>query len=205
MDKKRLISIQQALAKRVILKDEFNKELIAGADLAYRGRTALCGVVVLEFSSLKIVEKKVTEVDIRFPYIPTFLAFREAYPIIEALSDIDFDILMVDGHGIAHPRGMGIASHVGVEMNVPTIGVAKKLLCGEVLGEIKVRKPIPIIYQKNKVGYAFKPKKGVRPIYISPGHKISLDSALKLTISCIRDYKLPEPIRLAHLLANKKL
>jgi deoxyribonuclease V len=202
MDKEKLAQIQVELAKKVVLEDRFTEGKIAGVDLAYKGRGAVCAVVVLDFDSLEVVEEKVLKTEITFPYLATFLAFREAKPIIETLKDLDFDICMLDGQGIAHPRGLGIASHVGVLLDIPTIGVAKRLLCGEVMGRLEAGKPAPLIFEGRQVGYALVSKKGTRPIYISPGHRVSLESSLEITQHCIKKHKLPEPTRLAHILAD---
>ena len=199
------IEVQEDLARRVVLEDRFEGlERVAGVDLAYLGSRVFCAAVVLDYESLKIVEKRHMETKVSFPYVPTLLAFREAEPIIEAVKHLHFDVLMLDGHGIAHPRGLGIASHVGVLLDIPVIGVAKRILCGEVEGEIETGKPVPLIYKGRQVGYAYRPKDGINPIYISPGHRVSLASSLKIVRHCIKGHKLPEPTRLAHTLAKSE-
>jgi deoxyribonuclease V len=205
ISKEELIAIQERLAKKIILVDEFSKGRVAGVDIAYKGDKAVCGVVVLDYDSFEIVERKTLGGKVDFPYLPTFLAFREADLIVEAIKDVEFDILMIDGQGIAHPRGVGIASHIGVLLDIPTIGVAKKLLCGEIRGKIRVGVPVAVVFEGRHVGYALKTKKNTRPIFISPGHKVSLKSSLEITQHFIREHKLPEPTRLAHLLANNRL
>lgn len=200
-----LYALQEKLAKKVSLKDGFaldEIEKIAGCDLAYARDTVFCAVVVLEYPSLEIKKEKIVRTRVSFPYIPGLLAFREKEPILRAVKGIDFDILMVDGQGIAHPRGLGIASHIGVLLNKPTIGVAKSRLCGEVKGELVAGRPAPLIYEGREVGYALVTKKGTRPIYISPGHKVSLATSLEIVRRCSREHKLPEPTRLAHLKAE---
>lgn len=205
LDIGKLYALQEKLAKKVSLKDHLPPdkiEYVAGCDLAYSGERVFCAIVVLNFSSLEIIREKVVKTDIRFPYIPTLLAFREKDPILKAVKGVAFDVLMVDGQGIAHPRGLGIASHIGVMLNKPTIGVAKSRLCGEVQGEFEAGKTAPLIYEGRQVGHALVAKKNTRPIYISPGHKVSLDSSLEIVQRCIRGHKLPEPTRLAHLKAE---
>ncbi len=199
-----LIKIQNDLAKKLVLKDVFEKiKTVGGADLAYKGDGVFSSAVVLDYDTLEIMEKAVVKTKTDFPYIPTFLSFRELEPIIKALKTLQIppDILLIDGHGIAHPRRMGIASHLGVLLNIPTIGVAKRLLCGEFEGRIELGKALPIIHRKEQVGWAVKTKKATKPIYISPGNRVSLDSSLKIVLHCIKKHKLPEPSRLAHLYA----
>ncbi len=184
------------------MKDEYERiERVAGADVAYLKDKAICALVVLDFSSLNVVKKVVVETKVTFPYIPTFLAFREIKPIAKALRKIgkeSFDILLIDGHGIAHPRRLGIASHIGVLIKKPTVGVAKKLLYGKLKKE-----PNPvaeIINNGELLGYALK-RKRYNPIYISPGNMITPRSALSIVKKTIKN-KLPEPIKIAHNLAN---
>ncbi len=111
---------------------------------------------------------------------------------------------MLDGHGIAHPRSLGVASHVGVLLDMPVIGVAKRILCGEVKDEIVTGKPEPLSYRGRQIGHAYRSKKGVNPICISPGHGVSLASSLKIVQHCIKGHRLPEPTRVAHMLANAR-
>ncbi len=186
----------------MILKDEYDTvERVAGADVAYIKDRAVCALVVLDFASLNVVKEVVVETKVTFPYIPTFLAFREIKPIAKALKKIgkkSFDILLIDGHGIAHPRRLGIASHIGVLIKKPTIGVAKKLLYGKLK---KDPNPISEIISDNEIlGYALK-RKNYNPIYISPGNMITPKSALSIVKRTIKN-KLPEPIKIAHNIAN---
>lgn len=199
------IEIQERLAGRVSLEDGFTgPERVAGADIAYTGSRAFCAAVVLDYESLKIVDENCIETEATTPYIPAFLAFREADPVIETVKGLQFDVLMLDGHGIAHPRGIGIASHVGVLLDMPVIGVAKRILCGEVEGEIETGKPEPLIYKGMQVGHAYRSNDGVSPIYISPGHKVSLASSLEIVKHCMRGHRLPEPTRIAHTMSNER-
>ena len=135
IDTKELVKIQGELAKGVITRDEFPEiRLIGGADQAFpRDNAVRSCVVVLDFENLKLVEKSLVEEVVDFPYLPGFLSFREGPPIIKAFKELKIkpDVLLVDGNGILHPRRIGLASHVGVRLNIPTIGVAKSLLCGE--------------------------------------------------------------------------
>lgn len=198
----KLVSIQKELRKKLILEDKFKKiKLIAGADLSYYSSSnkALCAVSVFDFETMKEIKTAIKKFSINFPYIPTFLGFREAEPIAKTVKSLGArfkpDILLADGHGIAHPRCFGVASHVGVLLNMPTIGVAKNLLAGKV-------KEGKIFYEGKIVGFALK-NKNFREIYISPGHKVSLNSSLEIAKKCMLAHKLPEPLYRAHELANQ--
>jgi deoxyribonuclease V len=200
-----LYALQDSLSRRVSLEDSIDPSrirLIAGCDLAYSKNRVICAAVVLEYPSLEVKEENVIESVVSFPYIPTLLAFREVDPIIKAVKEIDYDVLLIDGHGIAHPRGLGIASHVGVLLDKPTIGVAKSKLCGEIRGDLKVGLPAPLIYDNKEVGFALITKRGTKPIFVSPGHKISLSSSVEIVKRCVRKHKLPEPSRIAHMRAE---
>ena len=185
---------QDEMRKSVLLEDDFSHDFIAGVDVSYSGRVAFGALVIM--SSPEKVERIVRKaVKVDFPYIPTYLAFREEPVIRHLIEEVDEDILLlVDGNGILHPRFFGLASHVGVKNDVATVGVAKSLLLGEVVGN-------RVFVENEHVGWFLKSgrKKG---IYISPGHRISLDSSLRV----VREYtfrKNPEPLRLAHIEANK--
>lgn len=200
------IKIQERLKERLILSDKFQKiNSIAGADQAFYGKNIISCIVVLEYPEMKLIETVFAEKEINFPYIPGFLAFREAPTIIEAYKKLDKkpDILLVDGHGIAHPRGIGIASHVGILLDIPTIGIAKSRL----VGEYKIPKEImhysPLKYKNKIIGAVLKTKENCNPIFISPGHKISLKRSIEIVQNCIKGNKLPEPIRIAHNLLKK--
>ncbi|HEX54734.1 MAG: deoxyribonuclease V [Candidatus Altiarchaeales archaeon] len=204
---RRLIRIQERLARRVVIEDRIPEEIntIAGVDQAFINDDILSCMVLLEYPDMNIIETKISRIGVEFPYIPGFLAFREAPAILSVYRKLEKkpDILLVDGHGIAHPRGIGIASHVGVLLNKATIGVAKKVLVGnyeipENIGEHK-----NLIYNGKVVGFVFKSRYRCNPIFISPGHNISLQTSLKITKKCIKNHKLPEPIFLAHRIVNE--
>jgi deoxyribonuclease V len=152
-----------------------------------------------------LIEKKVVESQAEIPYIPTYLAFREI-PIIKGLMKKIKNkptVLLVDGNGVLHPYGMGIASHLGVELDIPTIGVAKSLLCGTIKQAVESYGDVSEVEFEGKlIGYAYiSSKRSKRPIYISPGHRISFKTALEVVKDyCI--YKIPQPIRSAHIEAN---
>jgi len=184
------------------------KELIkiqAGVDQAFLDDKIISAIVVCVTPFMSVLEKKHVIAKIDFPYIPGFLSFREGPPIIKVFKKLQNtpDILLVDGNGILHPRGIGLASHVGLLLNVTSIGVAKSLLCGKFKKVKGVGSYSPIIYEDRTIGYAYKSKKNCKPIFISPGHRVSFKTSLKIVKECIGKYKLPIPLRLAHFHANE--
>ncbi len=191
---RRLKKLQESLKEEVIVDDRFSTNLVGGVDVSYEGRMAFGALVIMD-SSFHIKDVVLKKVTVNFPYIPTYLAFREGKIIGELLKDVDKDIvLLVDGNGILHPREFGLASHVGVEYDVPTIGVAKSLLIGE-LQEDK------IIYRGKQLGWFVKSGKR-KGIYTSPGHRVSMETSLRIVRNFLK-FKNPEPLRLAHMYANQ--
>lgn len=203
--------LQLSLARKVSTESEsINPKLIAGVDISSpdsRG-PAWGAVVVLHYPELHIVEVKVVEDEVTFPYIPGLLSFRECPLILAACKKLEStpDLFLVDGQGIAHPRRLGLASHLGLFLDVPTIGCAKSILCGEhgCVGE-EVGASAELVDSGEVIGAALRTRAGVKPIYVSIGHKIALASALYWVIKCCRGYRVPEPTRLAHLAAGGKL
>ncbi len=202
--------IQEQLRHQVILEDLFEPlQLVAGVDVGFEdgGDTTRAAVVVLRFPDLTVVEKAVARRPTQFPYVPGYLSFREIPAVLEALDQLTQkpQLLLCDGQGIAHPRGMGIASHLGVITGYPTIGVAKSILVGkhaEVANERGSWQPM--IYKGNVVGGALRTRSNFNPVYISPGHKITLATALQIVLQCAPKYRLPETTRQAHNLASYK-
>ena len=196
------------LAKSVVVKDRFKRiETIAGFDTAYAKGYGFASAVLLDYQNMKVIERKVVKVKIHFPYIPTFLSYRELAGIIAAYDSLEKepDLLMLNGQGIAHPRFLGLASHAGVVLKKPSIGIAAKKLVGEYNKEaLEKNGYAKLTYEGRDVGWVYISKKNCRPIFISPGHLVSLTSALKITKHCIRAHKLPEPVRLAHITATEK-
>jgi deoxyribonuclease V len=215
-----LYRIQEEIASKVVIEDKLSlKELklVAGADQAFfyeskndtedkdRQEKIISAVVVLEYPSMQFIDYSYSAMPVDFPYIPGLLSFREAPAIINAFNTLKNkpDLLVIDGGGINHPRFAGLATHVGVILDVATIGVAKNLLCGngEVPGE--EGEEYVIKYEGQDIGYYLKSKKGCKPIIVAPGHKVSLETSLKIIKNCHKVHKLPEPTRIAHLYANK--
>jgi len=211
MDLKELEKIQLDCSRKVILEDRFEKlELVGGMDLTFEDikktpTRAWASLVVLELKSLRPIYQKVVEGVVDFPYIPTFLAFREMPLMLELYKEakVRADVYFIDGQGIAHPRGCGIASHFGVETNTPTVGVAKTILVGKAQEPSSKRGSFsPIHYRGKVVGAVLRTKDNTAPVYVSPGHMISLNTALELVLkTCL--YRIPEPTRLAHNLLQK--
>jgi deoxyribonuclease V len=203
--------IQLRLARMVVTDDTVaNPRFVAGIDISAPDAQGVArgAAVVLRYPELGIVEVKEARSKIRFPYVPGLLSFRESPLILaacEKLCNVP-DLILVDGQGIAHPRRFGLASHVGLLLDLPTIGCAKSILCGqhqcvaeEAGSQAELRENDEII------GTALRTKSGVKPLYISVGHKVSLESALQWVMRCCRGYRLPEPTRLAHLAAGGNL
>lgn len=200
--------VQEALRSQVHIEDDFGElRAVAGVDAGFEdeGATARAAVVVLSFPSLEPVEYAVARAPAIFPYIPGFLSFREAPAIIDALAMLKAppDLLICDGQGIAHPRRLGIASHIGVVTGLPAIGCAKSLLVGRhpELPDLRGER-VPLLHRGEQVGWALRTRVGVTPVYVSPGHRVALATAVDLVMACVTRYRLPETTRYAHNLAS---
>jgi deoxyribonuclease V len=195
VDVHKLYGEQTVLAKKTILNDSFGAvKRIGGVDCAYIGdEEIIAGLVVLDFNTLRPVYYTFDILKLDFPYIPGLLAYREASAMISVVENacIKPDVLMVDGFGTNHPRRCGIACHVGVTLDMPTIGVGKSFLCGNKLNDD--------IYQgEERVGRMIYSDMSKKPVYVSPGHRISLDTSVKLVEHCMNGSRIPEPTRKAH-------
>ncbi len=195
--------IQNALRAQLKSSDDFaNLQTVAGVDVGYDNikNLAHASIVVLTFKNLDVLECVQAFAPTQFPYVPGFLSFREIPAILAAFEKLTHwpDLLMIDGQGIAHPRRMGIAAHLGLLLNRPSIGVAKSCLIGKfempglAKGETKV-----LMDGNERIGMVLRSRKQVKPLFISPGHRISIDTAVALVIQCLTRYRLPEPTRLA--------
>jgi len=201
--------IQEEIAKKVVFRDEFSVpvEYLGGVDSAYINDVAVTACVILQYEDLKLVEKKSITSTLKFPYISTYFVFREGPPILEILSKLNRlpTILMINSQGILHPTLAGCASHIGVLADLPTIGVTQRVLCGSFASEpSQIRDWVPIYYQNKVMGAYFLSLKRNRPIVISPGHRITLESAVNIVKNSLRGHKLPEPIYLAHKFATEE-
>ena len=205
------INIQQTLREKLILYDDGIPDeikTIAGADISYsRGSDLFFAAVVLfEFPSMEVIEETSFTERISFPYIPGLLSFREGPPLLKAFKKLRIvpDVAIFDGQGIAHPRGFGLASHMGLFLNIPTIGCAKTKLAGKYdepgneVGDYS-----DLILNDRIVGAVLRTKKNVKPVFISQGYRIGLQRAVDVILSSCAGYKLPEPVRKAHLTANR--
>jgi len=205
------LDTQLRLASQVSRKNEvITPRFIAGVDIsAGRAQEMATGaVVVLSYPELMLVEMQLVQGKLNFPYIPGLLSFRESPLILDACQQLTItpDLILVDGQGIAHPRRMGLASHLGLFLNTPTIGCAKSRLCGshEMPGE-EPGSYAEIIDYGETIGAALRTKTGVKPVYVSIGYKVDLNTAIYWVMNCCRGYRLPEPTRLAHLAAGGNL
>jgi len=199
-------TIQCELAPRVIREGEpHDVRRIAGVDSGLPDGRARAAVVVDQFPDLLTVETAVAERELTFPYVPGLLSFREMPAVVDALRQVQTtpDLLIVDGQGIAHPRHLGIACHIGLMVDRPTIGCAKSILVGhhdpvgEAVGDWQ-----PLIYKDEVVGAALRTRLRTKPVYVSIGNRISLESAIEWVLACGRGYRLPVPQRQAHSVAS---
>ena len=195
MDVRALIDEQKVLAEKTILSDSFGAiGRIGGVDCSYiRDQYIIAGLVVIDRDTLQTVYRTFNVQKLDFPYIPGLLAYREAPAMIGAIekAKITPDLLMVDGFGTNHPRRCGIACHIGIKLDIPAIGVGKSFLCGKIRGDD--------IYQNDeKTGRLVYADNTKKPVYVSVGHKISLETAVSIVSSCFIKGKIPEPTRLAH-------
>lgn len=202
------IAIQESLRLKVIREDRFGLiQTVAGVDVGFEadGTITRAAVVVLGYPELDLVETAIARCPTTFPYVPGLLSFREAPAVLQALDKLEAlpDLLICDGQGIAHPRRLGLASHLGICAGLPSIGAAKSRLTGrhEPVGE--GRGDSQWLSDAGEViGAALRTRPGARPLYISIGHRISLETAVQLVLACTRAYRLPEPTRQAHRLAS---
>ena len=198
------IEIQKKLRDRVLRTGSLRPRIVAGADVSYKGEVARAVFVVMR--DLQLLEKVVVDEPIPFPYIPGLLSFREIPPLLSAWKRLRTrpDVIIVDGQGIAHPRRLGIASHLGLVLDVPTIGCAKSRLCGEHEEPRRERGAwTPLVHKGEPVGVALRTREGCNVVFVSTGHRIGLKSAISVVLACAPRYRLPEPQRLADQLTRQ--
>lgn len=208
------LNLAEAKAIQSELRDKINLDqltapiqTIAGADISLNrfSEIIFAGIVILRYSDLQPIAYSMVESKTSFPYVPGFLAFREVPALVQALAQIPVkpDVLMIDGHGIAHPRRMGIAAHFGALTGTVTMGCAKNILFGKwqepgiLKGDYR-----PIMNKEEIIGYALRSKFKTNPVFISPGNRMSLSDSLDIAIRCAGNYRLPEPTRRAHEFVN---
>ncbi|MDZ7682116.1 MAG: deoxyribonuclease V [Fodinibius sp.] len=206
---KQAVQKQQELTSQISIEPLKEKvETVAGADISFdRGSDGVhAAIIVLDINSLEPIARSLVTAPMAFPYIPGLLAFRELPVLLEAWEQLEQmpDVLVMDGHGLAHPRRMGIATHFGIEADQPTIGCAKNILTGS-HGELNPKKgsTAKLVDEGEKVGFALRSRTAVNPVYISPGYKLSFGDAYNIMMQVLTKYKLPRTTRLAHRWANK--
>lgn len=201
------IKIQKDLKSNISLKKSFSKiDKIAGADVSYYQNKMIAGVIIFEFPNLKIIERQFFVSPVNFPYIPGLLTFREGPSLLAAFKKIknEPDIILFDGQGIAHPRRMGIATHLGLFLGKPTIGCAKSRLSGKYTSVGEEKGDYALLEEGEEVlGAVLRTRKRVKPIFVSPGHKIDLPNSIEIVLKCIVKYRLPLPVREAHIFVNQ--
>lgn len=205
------VAIQEELKGRLLLADEpegVPPETMAGADISYSRHSDLffAAVILFSYPALEILEEAFWMERVCFPYVPGLLSFREAPPLLKAFEKLSQapDLAIFDGQGIAHPRGIGLASHMGLLLDVPTIGCAKSRLVGEYepVG-LEKGETADLLYKGATVGKVLRSKRNVKPLFVSTGHRIGHVRAAEIVLSCCRGYRFPEPIRRAHLRVNE--
>jgi len=203
------IIVQEQLQKEVITQDQLleSVQYVAGVDMGFaeNGTISCAAVAILSFPDLEVKETAIAKRPTSFPYIPGFLSFREIPAVLDALEKVSIipDLILCDGQGIAHPRRFGIACHLGVLIDIPTIGVAKSLFIGkhEELPEPRGSWQ-PLMHQGETIGAVLRTRTGVKPVYVSSGHRVSLLTAIDYVLRCTPKYRLPETTRVADQLAS---
>jgi deoxyribonuclease V len=201
------VAVQLKLRRAVRMEyEQAPIHLVAGVDVSIDKDSAFAAVVVLTYPALDLVEASTFRQPLTFPYIPGLLSFRELPVILAAWERLRTspDLVLVDGHGYAHPRRFGIACHLGVELDLPSIGCAKSKLCG-VAGELASEYgATSLLYDgEDVIGSLVRTKTGISSVYVSVGHRINLSTAIDLVLKCTRKYRLPEPTRQAHIVSNQ--
>jgi len=202
-DAAQAIALQQEMRKNIRLFNDFKSiKYICGVDCSYDLQTNISRAVLCVFTypELELVESVMAHLPTDFPYVPGLLSFREIPVILEAFKVLQTipDILMVDGMGIAHPRRMGIAAHLGLYLDMPAIGVGKSLLCGKYeMPGLRKGDQSDLVHKNERIGIVLRSKDNTNPLFISPGHKIDFETSVNLVLNCLIKYKLPEPTHIA--------
>lgn len=203
------IALQQSLRQEISTRDQFDSaQTVAGIDVGFEdgGTITRAAVAVLSFPGLQLVERAIARRPTTFPYVPGLLSFREVPAVLEALGHLKQlpDLLLCDGQGTAHPRRFGIACHIGLLTNQPAIGVGKSLLVGTHSAVPDEKGAwVPLQHKGETIGAVLRTRVGTKPLYISPGHRISLETAIDYVLRCTTKYRLPETTRHAHKLASE--
>jgi deoxyribonuclease V len=196
---------QLRLSQKIISEDRLPQKInyIAGVDVAYAGELAIGAVAVLDYKSLELLESRIVTCEVKFPYIPTLLSFREIPPTVACIKKLKLqpDVLLADGQGIAHPYGCGFASHIGLAIGKPTVGVAKSRLIGK---PAKIAGEDFLVQKGQVISAVVTTKEGAKPVFVSVGHLISLETAVKIVKHCVRNSRIPKPILQAHNIASEE-
>ncbi len=211
IEPQKAMALQTQLASQVIRtarsqRQKFNT--VAGVDTAYRQDRACAAVVVFDLEDQKVLEEVVAAQSARFPYVPGLLSFREGPVILKALRRLRTapDVLMFDGQGIAHPRRFGLASHIGLLTDIPAIGCAKTRLIGEYQEPQSTRGSTADLTDKSEIiGAVVRTRSGVKPVFVSIGHRMDLETCIRIVLESCRGYRLPEPLRKADHLSRKEI
>ncbi|MFP4683660.1 MAG: deoxyribonuclease V, partial [Ectothiorhodospira sp.] len=202
--------LQQKLREHIITEDRLNTvHRVAGVDVGFEDHFSItrAGVVVLSYPELEPMDQAIARLPTAFPYVPGLLSFREIPAVLRALEGLQAppDLLLCDGQGIAHPRRLGIAAHLGLITGLPAVGVGKSRLVGR-HGEVGVLRgsAVPLADRGEVIGRVLRTRTGVRPVYVSTGHRVSLDTACELVLQAAPRYRLPEPIRRADRIASRR-
>lgn len=205
------VAMQNGLRASIIYKDVLPKKIrtVAGVDVSYDKNSDIffASIVCLRYKDLEILESVSAKGRVSFPYIPGLLSFREGPVVLKAFKKLKTkpDVMVFDGHGISHPRKMGIASHMGIILNMPTVGCAKSKLTGNFKepGPKKGSSSPLLNKDGERIGLVLRTRTSVKPLFVSTGHMVSLNSAKKIAMKCTDRYRLPEPTRQAHIMSNR--
>jgi deoxyribonuclease V len=196
---------QRRLAQKIITEDKLPSKisLVAGVDVSYVGSLGIGAVAVVDYESLELVESQTAVCTVKMPYIPTLLSFREIPPSVACIRKLRSqpDIFLADGQGMAHPYRCGFASHLGLAVGKPTVGVAKSRLVGAPV-EVAIGGQVFLVDKGETVGAVVTTREGVKPVFVSVGHMVSLGTAVRIVKHCVRGVRIPEPLRFAHEIAT---
>jgi deoxyribonuclease V len=200
-----LLDIQTGIATQVVLDGPPGAFASIGAVVQSFSNDVVFSSAIIIDTMMNVIDESIASVEITMPYVAGLLFFREGPAAMAALKQLHTkpDVLIVHGCGINHPRFAGFASHLGVVLNMSTIGISKTTLCGEYIEPNKACRCVPLKYKSRQLGFVLKTMIGTKPIFVSPGHRISLQQALHVVQRCVVDYRLPEPLRLARIKARQ--
>ncbi len=200
------VAIQEMLAPLVERRAVDRVETLAAADVSFSGSKAYAAAVLFDYRDMRMIDISFAEMDVVYPYIPGLLTFREGPVILKALEGIDeADVILFDGQGIAHPRRLGEAAHLGLLLDRPSVGCAKSRLCGD-FSQPRERRGsyTPLVDRGETVGAVLRTQRSRKPLFVSPGHKMDLNSAIRIVLRCTMHHRIPEPLRMAHMKSGER-